>query len=168
MNFKWALQTAFLSTSLVATLLAIFFLKSDHTPDVLASLGFSNSKKINWCEKRISQISFKGKSTITELQGKWGIQTQDEHILIDYIEFEKWLAQFCLLKGEQADTKNILQEPLLSVFDIRYIDGETVTLYKIGGDKFQIKQLLFRSSHLEKLMEQYVQFFPKSLRPSAQ
>lgn len=167
MNIRWVLQTVFLVVSLSATILAIIALKSNHNNDFLASLGFGGTK-INWCEKRVARLKFKNLSEIKEVNSKWGVQTQDEHIIINYVEFEKWLAQFCLLKADVAKVENPLQQNLTPLFDVEYIDGEKLTIYRLGEDKFQIKQMLFKSSTLEQLIEQYLQFFPKNLRPPAQ
>jgi len=154
MNFKVAFKVLTLLIALSATVYSMYLLNSSHTSDFMTSLGFgSQSQSLNWCSNRMTKMM----GAVPELP--WILEEKDQQWMfsgggeppkrMEYLDIEKWLAKYCILKIEIYRGDDMLDFKLQPFAFVTFNDGQVAKIYRLGEDIFQINEVTFKSKEFE-------------------
>jgi hypothetical protein len=147
MSFKMAFK-------IFTLLFAMYLLNTDHSTAFMVSLGLGEkSQTLNWCSNRMTKLesSEPGKAWILEeVHQKWQISIDSsEPKNVEYLDVEKWLAQYCMLNIHIYRNEKILDQHLMPFAKATFNDGSEAKIFRLGDDVFQINEVIFKSHQME-------------------
>lgn len=151
MNIKWFIKFVTLSIALGFTLFSIYLLNTQHVPDFLNSLGFSQNQTFNWCVERVLKIESlsEQKWSLYEDQQKWWIiRGEQPPAEMNYLAVEKWFAQYCSIEIEELKSEKIFDLPMTHLARVIFNNSSTATMHWRGGDIYQINQTVYESREM--------------------
>lgn len=158
MPLKIWFKLILLSTSLTATLLAIFWLRQGHLSVFWTSLGL-DSGSINWCEERVKSLYiFDLKAKIHEINRTWQWKQKNRNRTLDYLRVEKWFAGYCQVDANIVTTAHSQKSRV--IFEVEFINGDHLVLRE-KGDYFEIRNKVFRSKTLRRGLKELLAFGPE-------
>jgi hypothetical protein len=155
MNWKVFLKISSLVLALMVTVYSIYMLNSQHSVDLFSSLGISTSQKtFNWCPDRLKKIEGLNSTwSLEEKDRKWILQMKSSPPLtVDYLEIEKWLAQYCSVSVRPYPSDKLLELKLTPLAKLNFNDGTQALFYHKDFQVFQINELTFESQEMQQAL----------------
>lgn len=155
MNWKVFLKISTLVLALMVTTYSIYILNSQHSVDLFSSLGISTSQKtFNWCPDRLKKIEgLNANWNLEEKDRKWILQVNSSPPLtVDYLEIEKWLAQYCSVSVTPYSSEKLLDLKLSPLAKLNFNDGSQALFYHRDFKIFQINELTFESQEMQQAL----------------
>ncbi len=139
----------------MVTIYSIYMLNSQHSVDLFSSLGISTSQKtFNWCPDRLKKIEGLSSSwSLEEKDRQWLLQMNSAPLLtVDYLEIEKWLAQYCSVSVTPYPPEKLLDLKLNPLARLNFNDGTQALFYHKDFQVFQINELTFESQEMQQAL----------------
>ncbi len=152
MNWKVLFKATTLLIALSATVFSIYLLNTGHTTDFLKSLGFSGSgESLHWCSDRLLKAEgLASEWSLQEIDRQWIVRdSSQKELVVDYIQFEKWLAEYCMLDIQPYPREKILNTRLTPFLKMTFKDNQKVLIYQKDLQVFQINEQTFESENFK-------------------
>ncbi len=159
MNLRLSAKIAFLIVALSATVFAVVQLNTGHMNDFWTSLGIgTKTHSLNWCNNRLVALTGTKNNvewTLKEHERQWVVTKNNADAkTLEYLDVEKWLAQYCILDITVEKSKDPLSMTVQQVAHATFNDATTARVFKLGNENlFQINHVIFTSQELEKALE---------------
>jgi len=133
MGKNFWLKLSILTVALIGVVFIIDQLRSNGIPDEVVNLGEIKdiprpvrlivSKKLDWCETRVSSFHLLNGPNIFQKDNKWLNKSDDKTRELDFLEVEKWFGKYCSVTAfmRAGSSDNITDQPIAKV---SFIDGK--------------------------------------------
>jgi hypothetical protein len=158
METKLFFKISLLLLSLVGIILLMYYLKHNSPIEAIlppeptrtakieivkATAIEPGQEKILWCKTRVKSLRLDSGEVVQEGR-QWKVRGTKEEVL-DFIVFEKWLAEHCLIVGNHADDTGGFEKLL----GVTFIDGKSAWFEKGPEGQWKWQGQVFRSAELE-------------------